>query len=58
LLVEINNSGIELKSINKLFEFEKISRDIDSISDIEIMRNFAKLYIKLYFKQQEILLNL
>jgi uncharacterized Fe-S cluster-containing MiaB family protein len=56
--VEINNSGIELKSINKLFEFEKISRDIDSISDIEIMRNFAKLYIKLYFKQQEILLNL
>jgi hypothetical protein len=56
--VEINNSDIELKSVNKLFEYEKISRDIDSISDIEIIRKFAKLYIKLYFKQQEILLNL
>jgi uncharacterized Fe-S cluster-containing MiaB family protein len=56
--VETNNSGIELKSINKLFEYEKISRDIDSISDIEIIRNFAKSYVKLYFKQQEILLNL
>jgi hypothetical protein len=45
---------IVLHDINKLFEYEKISRDIDSIDDINIVRNFAKSYIKLYFKQQEV----
>lgn len=56
--METNDLNIELKSINKLFECEKISRDIDSISDIETIRKFAKLYVKLYLKQQEILLDL
>jgi len=49
---------IELDNINKLFEYEKLSRDIDSICDIETVRNFAKAYIKLYLKQQEVILNL
>ena len=48
---------IELDSINKLFEYEKLSRDIDSIDDVEILRNYAKSYIKLYLKQQEVILN-
>ncbi len=48
---------IELDSINKLFEYEKLSRDIDSIDDIKILRNYAKSYIKLYLKQQEVILN-
>jgi hypothetical protein len=46
---------ITLENISKLFEYEKISRDIDSIDDIESLRNFAKSYIKLYFKQQEVI---
>lgn len=50
----MNPNNITLESINKLFEYEKISRDIDSIDDIEIIKNFAKLYIKLYLKQQEV----
>jgi hypothetical protein len=50
----MNPNSITLESINKLFEYEKISRDIDSIDDIEIIKNFAKLYIKLYLKQQEV----
>jgi hypothetical protein len=48
---------IELDSINKLFEYEKLSRDIDSIDDIKTLQNYAKSYIKLYLKQQEVILN-
>ena len=50
----MNPNSITLESIMKLFEYEKISRDIDSIDDIEIIKNFAKLYAKLYLKQQEV----
>jgi len=45
---------IKLDDVNKLFEYEKLSRDIDSIDDIEILRNYSKSYIKLYLKQQEV----
>lgn len=45
---------ITLGNLNKSFEYEKIARDIDSISDIDELRNYAKSYIKLYFKQQEV----
>jgi hypothetical protein len=49
---------ITLENFNKMFEYEKLSRDIDSIEDIEMLRLFAKSYIKLYLKQQEVILNL
>jgi hypothetical protein len=45
---------ISLENISKLFEYEKLARDIDSIDEIEVLRNYAKSYIKLYFKQQEV----
>lgn len=45
---------IILEDINKMFEYEKLSRDIDSVSDIEALKNYAKSYIKLYLKQQEV----
>ena len=48
-------TSITLEDINKLFEYEKIARDIDSIDDIETVRNFAKAYTRLYLKQQEVL---
>lgn len=51
----MNPDDIELENINKLFEYEKIIRDIDSITDIEILRKFTKSYVKLYLKQQEVL---
>jgi hypothetical protein len=50
----VDPNEIELENINKLFEYEKISRDIDSIDDIEIVKNFAKAYARLYLKQQEV----
>jgi hypothetical protein len=50
----MNPNDIQLEDMNKLFEYEKLSRDIDSISDIEILKNYAKSYIKLYLKHQEV----
>ncbi len=44
---------INLETINKLFEYEKHSRLIDEM-EIEDLRKFAKLYCKLYLKQQEV----
>jgi len=51
-------SSITLDSISKLFEYEKHSRDIDSIDDIETLKNFSKMYVKLYLKQQEVIAQL
>jgi hypothetical protein len=45
---------IELETINKLFEYEKHARFIDELS-FEELKNFSKLYCKLYLKQQEVL---
>jgi len=50
----MNPDKIILEDFNKMFEYEKLSRDIDSIDDIESVKNFAKSYIKLYLKQQEV----
>jgi hypothetical protein len=46
---------IPLENINKLFEYEKIARIIDTIDDVEVLKNFTKSYVKLYLKQQEVL---
>jgi hypothetical protein len=43
---------IELKTINKLFEYEKQNRLIDNLNE-EQLKDFCKLYCKLYLKQQE-----
>lgn len=51
----MENNNISLENMSKLFEYEKISRDIDSITDIEDIKSIAKLYVKLYLKQQEVL---
>jgi hypothetical protein len=48
---------IELESINKLFEYEKHARLIDELDHSEL-KKFAKLYCKLYLKQQEVLLTI
>ena len=50
----MNPEQINLEDMNKMFEYEKLSRDIDSIDDIEVLKNYAKSYIKLYLKQQEV----
>jgi len=44
---------IELDDLNKIFEYERISRELDTCTNIDIMKNLCKCYVKLYFKQQE-----
>jgi hypothetical protein len=50
----MNPDEIKLESVSKLFEYEKQSRFIDELS-FEELKNFSKLYCKLYLKQQEVL---
>ena len=47
-------NSIQLEDINKLFEYEMQSREIDECDDITQLKIIAKSYIKLYFKQQEV----
>jgi hypothetical protein len=51
-------NNIQLTNLNKSFEYERIARGIDSIIDIDELKNFAKSFAKLYLKQQEVLLEL
>ena len=53
----MNQDKICLNNINNMFEYEKLARDIDSINDVETLRNFAKSYLKLYLCQQEVISN-
>lgn len=50
-------NNIDLKSIDKLFEYEKQSRLIDELNPDEL-KKFAKLYCKLYLKQQETVISI
>jgi len=53
----MNPEEITLENVNKLFEYEKHSRTIDSL-DYDDLKKFAKLYCKLYLKQQEVITSL
>lgn len=50
----MNPNDIELETMNKSFAYERLARDVDDINDLEVLKDLAKCYIKLYFKQQEI----
>lgn len=50
----MNPSEIELESISKMFEYEKMARTIDELSENQA-KDFAKAYLKLYLKQQEVI---
>ncbi len=45
--------SIELSNLSKSFEYTKLATEIDSCDDRETLRNVAKSFVKLYFKQQE-----
>ena len=51
-------NDIKLEDMNKLFEYEKLSREVDLCSDVSQLQNLAKSYIKLYMKQQEVVKDL
>jgi hypothetical protein len=49
----MNHEELKLENVSKLFEFEKISRELDTCTNIDLLRNICKCYVKLYMKQQE-----
>jgi len=51
-------NNIKLDNLSKIFEYEKISREIDSCNDVELLRNIAKSNIKLFLQQEEAIASL
>ena len=51
-------NDIKLDNLSKIFEYEKISREIDSCNDVELLRNIAKSNIKLFLQQEEAIASL
>jgi len=49
----MNPDDITLDTMNRSFEYEKLSREIDTINDVGTLRNVAKSYVKLFLKQKE-----
>jgi hypothetical protein len=56
--MKMNPDDIELENLSKIFEYERISRELDSCDNVELLKNIAKCYVKLYFKQQETVANM
>ena len=49
----MNPNDIELKNLSKSFAYQKLAAEIDNCDDRDQLRNVAKSFIKLYYKQQE-----
>jgi hypothetical protein len=54
----MNPNEIELQNLSKNFEYFRYASEIDSIKNVEDLRNIAKSYYKLYLKQQEVISSL
>lgn len=54
----MSHEEIKLATPTRMFTFEQLSRDIDKINDIEVLRDMTKSHIKLYLKQQEVVASL
>jgi len=50
---ELDPSSVELSSPSKQFAYEQLSRDIEKCTDVKVLQNALRCYVKLYFKQQE-----
>ena len=53
----MNPDNIILEDLSKSFEYVKVCSEIDSIDDVDQLRNICKSYMKLYMKQQEVISN-
>lgn len=51
---DMDPSDIQLDSTAKLFEYEKLSREIENCDDIDALKQMARAFIKLYLKHQEV----
>lgn len=49
----MNPDDIQLKNLSKIFEYEKMSREIDNCDNIEEIKEKSKYCIKLYLATLE-----
>lgn len=49
----LNPDEIQLDTMNKMFEYEKQSREVDECNDIDQLKLMLKSALKLFLKQQE-----
>lgn len=54
----MNPDDIVLENLSKSFEYFKISSEIDECNDMNKLKQIAKRFCKLTFKQQEIVAQL
>ena len=47
--------NIKLSNLSKMFAYSQLASEIDSCDDRDTLRNIAKSFVKLYYKQQETL---
>jgi hypothetical protein len=50
----ISPEQIELSSTSKMFEYEKMAREVDACNDIDELQLSLKSMVKLFLKQQEV----
>ena len=55
---QFDPNEIVLESTTKLFEYEKLSRQIEGCDNIDILKDIARFSIKLFMKQQETVRNM
>ena len=52
--MDLDPNKVRVESVSKNFEYEKISREIDTCQDLEQLKLLAKCLVKLQLKQQEV----
>jgi hypothetical protein len=49
----MNPNDIELKNLNKIFEYERLSRELDNCNNLNEIKEKAKYCVKLYLSTIE-----
>lgn len=55
--MNMDPSDITLESTSKLFEYEKLSRDIENCDSMDELKQMTRAFVKLYLKHQEVTAN-
>ena len=51
----MKHEDLTLETVSKMFEYEKIARELDTCTNIDYLRNICKCYVKLYMRQEEVI---
>jgi len=54
---DMDPSEIQLESTAKMFEYEKLSREIENCDNMDELKQMTRAFIKLYLKHQEVAAN-